>query len=76
MSAQVKLRAHETVLAIPVPTPVLAYVDSVRESLFGLVGERFDFDAALTGLAARVEAVLRAEGVFRTVSKMGVFVCR
>lgn len=73
---EVTLIPNEVVLVIPESGPVVAYVNSVREPVAGIVGEPFDFDVALERLAARVDNVIAELGVFRTVSRTGVFVCR
>jgi hypothetical protein len=74
--AYVTLRRHDVVLSIPDPAPVTAYLDSMREPLLLELGETFDFDATLAHVAAAVEREVRANGRFRTVSRMGVFICR
>jgi SAM-dependent methyltransferase len=74
--ADVVIRPQEVSLSFPEADPVITYVDSVRAPILSYVGIDFDFDAALAGLADRVNQVIEAEGRFRATSRSGVFVCR
>jgi SAM-dependent methyltransferase len=74
--SSVTLRTLDVPLSIPGPQPVVNYVASIREPTVALIGEPFDFDAALDDIAAQVEQVVHTQGSFRTSSQMGVFVCR
>jgi SAM-dependent methyltransferase len=74
--ADVTLRRHELALSIPAPEPVVAYLDSVREPILSYVGEQFDFDAALAGVAAQVSQEVAQRGSFRATARSGVFACR
>jgi SAM-dependent methyltransferase len=74
--ADVTLRRHDLTLSIPGAAPVTAYLDSMREPLLLEFGEPFDYDAMLACVAAGVEREVKANGRFRTVSRMGVFICR
>jgi SAM-dependent methyltransferase len=74
--ADVTLRRHELALSIPGPEPVVAYLDSVREPILSYVGEQFDFDAALAGVAAQVSREVAERGSFRATARSGVFACR
>lgn len=79
LSAQfpsVTLHSVDVPLSIPAAEPVLGYIASIREPTLAMIGERLDFDAVLDDIAARVNAVIQAQGSFLTASRMGVFVCR
>jgi hypothetical protein len=73
---EVTLHRHQVRLSIPGAGPVVTYLGSVRDPVLSYVGAKFDFDAALDDVAARVEEIVQAEGRFRAVSRSGVFVCR
>jgi hypothetical protein len=72
----VDLRRHEMPLSFPSTEPVVAYLDSVRESVLAHIGEPLDCDTVLREVAARVADEVRVRGRFRMMARMGVFVCR
>jgi hypothetical protein len=74
--SDVSLHRMEGPLAFPTAEPVLGYLNSVRDPIERSVGRQFSFDAVLDDVAEHVEQVIRAQGRFRAVSRMGVFVCR
>jgi SAM-dependent methyltransferase len=74
--SDVSMRRFDVPLAFPAAEPVLGYLASVRDPIERTVGEPFSFDAVLDDVAGHIEQVIRAEGCFRAVSRMGVFVCR
>jgi SAM-dependent methyltransferase len=72
----VELTIMEWPLSFPSAEPVVAYLDSVRAPALAYVGEPLDFGAVLADVAAGVDAEIQRSGRFRTVARMGVFVCR
>ena len=72
----VTLRIHDVPLSIPSAQPIIAYVASIREPILAWIGEPLDFDVVLSDIAVKVEQVIQARGNFRTISHMGVFICR
>jgi ubiquinone/menaquinone biosynthesis C-methylase UbiE len=73
--SSVTLRTHEASLSIPTAQPVVAYVASIREPILAWTGEPLDFDAVLDDVGAKVDQVIRAQGNFRSTTRMGVFIC-
>jgi SAM-dependent methyltransferase len=74
--SDVSLHHLDVPLAFPTAEPVLGYLNSVRDPIERSISEPFSFDAVLDDVAGHVEEVIRAQGCFRAVSRMGVFVCR
>jgi SAM-dependent methyltransferase len=74
--SDVSVHHFDLPLAFPTAEPVLGYLNSVRDPIERSVGRPFSFDAVLDDVAEQVEQVIRAQGRFRAVSRMGVFVCR
>jgi SAM-dependent methyltransferase len=74
--SDVSLHHLDVPLAFPTAEPVLGYLNSVRDPIERSISEPFSFDAVLDDVAGHVEQVIRAQGCFRAVSRMGVFVCR
>ncbi len=72
----VTMRTLDLPLSIPSAQPVIAYVASIREPILARIGEPLDFDTVLGDIAAGVEQAIRDQGSFRTISNMGVFICR
>jgi ubiquinone/menaquinone biosynthesis C-methylase UbiE len=71
--SRVETRVHVTDYEIPVPDPILSFVESVRMPAQARLGATFDFDAFLVVLRARLDAVLR-RGPIRMTRRMAFFV--
>lgn len=74
--SEVTLHGVDVSLSFPRAEPVVRYLDSLREPILAHIAEPFDFGAALSEVATRVDHIIRSEGRFRAMFRTGVFVCR
>lgn len=73
--SEITLHNLDVPLSFPQAEPVVAHLDSLREPILAHIAEPFDFGAALSEVATRVDDIVRSEGRFRAMFRTGVFVC-